>query len=166
MGATEDTHVREEMQVIQLEKLLHMIPSLIPKPRPSNHVVFINPDFNTTDWTPKPIGTRSSGVPMGLLSLGSVLLEKGYRVTILDGVLGKIHLGEEFARLDPQDILFMGISAMTSQLPSAVKAADLVRRRFPTMPLFGEGRTQPFSLSRLAWTLRWMLSSLVRVKTQ
>ena len=139
MGSSEDTHVREEMQVIQIENPLHTIPSMIPKPRPSNHVVLINPDFNTTDWTPKPIGTRSSGVPMGLLSLGSVLLEKGYRVTILDGVLGKIHLGEELTKLDPQDVLFVGLSTMTSQLPSAIKAADLVRRRFPTIPLIWGG---------------------------
>ncbi len=104
-----------------------------------NTVVLIAPPLITTDWTPRKILGRSPGVRMGLLSIGTVLKKNGYDVRILDGVLGKIDLAAELDRIDPEKTLFVGISAMTVQIPSALKAAEIIRRKYPGLPLVWGG---------------------------
>jgi len=102
-------------------------------------VVLIAPPLVTTDWTPKKVLGRGSGVRMGLLSIGSVLSENKYEVKILDGVLGKIDMAAELSRINPDETLFVGISAMTVQIPSAVKAARIIRESHPDIPLVWGG---------------------------
>ncbi|OHB74373.1 MAG: hypothetical protein A2W17_07915 [Planctomycetes bacterium RBG_16_41_13] len=107
------------------------------------NIILISPPMVTTDWTPRDIGPSSPGVPMGLLSIGSILMENGYHVKILDGFLGKIDLSAELDQALKQmsrgKVLFVGISARTTQLPSAVKAATIIRKDFPDMPLVWGG---------------------------
>lgn len=62
------------------------------------NIILISPPMVTTDWTPRDIGPTSPGLPIGLLSIGSILMENGYEVKILDGFLGKIDLAAELDR--------------------------------------------------------------------
>lgn len=102
-------------------------------------IVLISPPPITTDWTPKKVLSGSHGIRMGLLSIGSVLSQHGYRIKILDGVLGKVDLTSELNQINPQETLFVGISSMTAQLPSAVKAATIIRERYPSLPIVWGG---------------------------
>src|SRR3990172_1261133 len=102
-------------------------------------IILISPPPLTTDWTPKKVLSGSPGIRMGLLSIGSVLDQQGYRVKILDGILGKIDLAFELNQINPQETLFVGISSMTAQLPSAVKAATIIREKHPSLPIVWGG---------------------------
>ncbi len=102
-------------------------------------IVLISPPPITTDWAPKKVLSGSSGIRMGLLSIGSVLSQHGYNVKILDGILGKMDLAFELNQINPQETLFVGISSMTAQLPSAVKAATIIRERYPSLPIVWGG---------------------------
>src|SRR3972149_2611082 len=103
------------------------------------NIMLVLPPMVTTDWTPRNIGPSSPGVPTGLLSIGSVLTENNYHVKILDCFLGKINLSAELEQINKAKTLFVGISAMTTQLPSAVKAATIIRKNFPDIPLVWGG---------------------------
>src|SRR3989338_3444263 len=109
----------------------------------SRNIILISPPMVTTDWTPRDISPASPGLPIGLLSIGSILMENGYHVKILDGFLGKVDLYEELdqalKQMSREKVLFVGISARTTQLPSAVKAAAIIRKDFPDMPLVWGG---------------------------
>lgn len=109
----------------------------------SRNIILISPPMVTTDWTPRDIGTASPGLPIGLLSIGSILIENGYYVKILDGFLGKIDLAAELdqalKQTEEKRILFVGISAMTTQLPSAVKIANIIRENYPDLPIVWGG---------------------------
>jgi len=104
-----------------------------------NTIVLVSPPPVTTDWTPKNVLSGSFGVRMGLLSIGSVLSKQGYNVKILDGILGKIDLAFELNQINPHKTLFIGISAMTAQLPSAVKVATIIREKYPSLPIVWGG---------------------------
>lgn len=109
----------------------------------SRNIILISPPMVTTNWAPREIGPLSPGVPMGLLSIGSILMENGYQIKILDGFLGKIdmdvELDQALKQMSREKILFVGISARTTQLPSAVKAATIIRKDFPDIPLVWGG---------------------------
>lgn len=102
-------------------------------------IVLISPPPITTDWTPKKVLSGSSGIRMGLLSIGSVLSQHGYNVKILDGILGRVDLASELNQINPQETLFVGISSMTAQLPSAVKTATILREKYPSLPIVWGG---------------------------
>ena len=109
----------------------------------SRNIILISPPMVTTDWTPRDISPASPGLPIGLLSIGSILMENGYHVKILDGFLGKVDLSAELdqalKQMSREKVLFVGISARTTQLPSAVKAAAIIRKDFTDMPLVWGG---------------------------
>lgn len=102
-------------------------------------IVLISPPPITTDWTPKKVLSGSSGIRMGLLSIGSVLSQHDYNVKILDGILGKVDLASELNQINPQETLFVGISSMTAQLPSAIKVAAIIREKYPPLPIVWGG---------------------------
>ena len=102
-------------------------------------IVLISPPPVTTDWTPKKVLSGSPGVRMGILSIGSVLSQHGYSVKLLDGILGRVDLASELDKINPDETLFVGISSMTAQLPSAVKAASIVRGKYPSLPIVWGG---------------------------
>ena len=102
-------------------------------------IVIISPPPITTDWTSKEVLSGSPGIRMGLLSIGSVLVQHGYNVKILDGILGKVDLASELNQINPHETLFVGISSMTAQLPSAVKAATIIREKYPSLPIIWGG---------------------------
>ena len=102
-------------------------------------IILISPPPLTIDWTPKKVLSGSPGIRMGLLSIGSVLYQQGYRVKILDGILSKKDLAFELNQINPQETLFVGISSMTAQLPSAVKAATIIREKHPSLPIVWGG---------------------------
>ena len=102
-------------------------------------IILISPPPLTIDWTPKKVLSGSPGIRMGLLSIGSVLYQQGYRVKILDGILSKKDLAFELNQINPQETLFVGISSMTAQLPSAVKAATIIREKYPSLPIVWGG---------------------------
>jgi len=102
-------------------------------------IILISPPPLTTDWASKKVLSGSPGIRMGLLSIGSVLDQQGYRVKILDGILGKMDLAFELNQINPQETLFVGISSMTAQLPSAVKAATIIREKYPSLPIIWGG---------------------------
>lgn len=102
-------------------------------------IVLISPPPVNIDWTPKKVLSGSPGVRMGILSIGSVLSQHGYSVKLLDGILGRVDLASELDKINPDETLFVGISSMTAQLPSAVKAASIVRGKYPSLPIVWGG---------------------------
>ena len=102
-------------------------------------IVLISPPPVTTDWTPNKVLSGTHGIRMGLLSISSVLSQHGYSVKILDGILGKVDLASELNQINPHETLFVGISSMTAQLPSAVKAATIIREKYPSLPIVWGG---------------------------
>ena len=104
----------------------------------SRYVILIAPPMITANLTPRE-STGNTVIPMGLLSIGSVLREKDYNVKILNGLLGKTDLAAELNQINPKETLFVGISATTAQLPSAIKAASIIRENCPDIPLVWGG---------------------------
>lgn len=76
--------------------------------------------------------------PMGLLSIGSLLHERGFQVTIIDACVNPDYMEEVEAALERRP-LYVGISAMTSQLANGLEIARFVREHRPDIPLVWGG---------------------------
>ncbi|NLE75860.1 MAG: hypothetical protein GX605_03790, partial [Chloroflexi bacterium] len=76
--------------------------------------------------------------PMGLLSIGSLLDERGFRATIIDACVNPDYMDDLNAALERKP-LFVGISAMTSQLANGLAIARHVREHRPDLPLVWGG---------------------------
>ena len=77
------------------------------------------------------------GIPMGLLSIGTVLLENGYRVKIVDPVIDRNYLDIIEASLG--DCLYVGISAMTAGIASGLEISQFVKKLNPSIPIIWGG---------------------------
>jgi|GEM_PF-812675 len=99
----------------------------------SKNVVLINP--------PDVLGRPKRTFPNGYTNIGSILLEKGHKVRVLDGTI--MHIDEYFSGLlgdiRQNETIFVGISAMTSQLPHAVKTARIIKEKYPNIPIVWGG---------------------------
>ena len=89
-----------------------------------NAVMLVNtlPRLDYWNVTKEPV----LGIPMGLLSIGSVLHENGYPVKIVDPVVDKDYLDIIGANLN--DCLYVGISAMTAGVASGLEISEYIRK--------------------------------------
>ena len=101
----------------------------------NKRVILINPPPLNYQYRKYDFCAR---IPVGLLSVGSVLAEAGYLVNIIDGVIDpEYFLSIMTTRND--DVLFYGISCMTAQIPAAVKIGRMLRKIAPDSPIVWGG---------------------------
>jgi anaerobic magnesium-protoporphyrin IX monomethyl ester cyclase len=77
-----------------------------------------------------PIETSFPQPPMGLMSIGAVLENEGYSVIIIDAPACKYshqNIAEKVLRIKPK---IVGITAMTPNMSSAVKAISAIKKEF------------------------------------
>ena len=89
-------------------------------------ILLINPPLLNRDWGHK---YAEHPPPMGLLLLASNLAAAGRQVTILDANLRPGHLEEVRQAVRGADLV--GFTVMTTQIPGALKIAELVRSEAP-----------------------------------
>lgn len=84
-------------------------------------------DLDSYKWK-----TRLTRVPQGLLSIGTVLYNLGYRVDILDCRLhytnGREHFLDVLKKKSKDVRLLIGISLMTAQIPCVLEIIDTIRQ--------------------------------------
>jgi len=74
---------------------------------------------------------NDKSVPLGCLSIGSYMADKGYSVQILDSrLLSKKGIKEKIRELEPKCVA-VGFSVLTGQLPHALDVTDFVKENFP-----------------------------------
>jgi radical SAM superfamily enzyme YgiQ (UPF0313 family) len=69
--------------------------------------------------------------PLGLLSLGTVLRQKGYRVRIIDGAQDENYLINAKKEITHGKFNFIGISVMTAQVPGALELSRSIKKMGP-----------------------------------
>jgi anaerobic magnesium-protoporphyrin IX monomethyl ester cyclase len=79
----------------------------------------------------------SLGIPMGLLSIASVLHENGYQIKIVDPVVDRNYLDIIGSNLD--DCLYVGVSAMTAGVASGLEISRFIKSLNPAMPIIWGG---------------------------
>lgn len=77
--------------------------------------------------------------PLGLLSVGTVLDREGYAVKILDGAQEQSYISEVKKEIAQNKFVFIGISVMTSQVPSALEVSKLIKETVPDIPVVWGG---------------------------
>ncbi len=100
-------------------------------------VVLIFPKFS--NWNYKRDLPTSDTIPMGLLSIGSVLEKAGFSVRIIDGNLSPDYLQAVKTEVRDTGVLFIGISVMTAQVPEAMAIAAFCRLERPELPIVWGG---------------------------
>jgi len=88
-------------------------------------IVLINPLYRV-NWEYVEDNPAAS-LPLGLLSIGTVLAEKGYQVKIIDACTNPDY-EQEIEKIIKEKPLFIGISAMTAHVYSALNIARLIRK--------------------------------------
>ena len=89
-------------------------------------IVLINPLYRK-EW--EYIEDNPAAVlPLGILSIGTVLVGKGYRIKIIDACVNPNYM-QEIREAIENNPLFIGISAMTAQLYSALRIARFIRQK-------------------------------------
>lgn len=92
-------------------------------------IILVNPDVSAL-YRLEPV------LYFSVLYLGTILDRNGYNVKIIDGQFENIEKRiEELI----SDSLYIGISAMTAQLESAIKTAKFVRKIAPNKPIIWGG---------------------------
>lgn len=98
----------------------------------SKSVLLINPAL--------PVKPMRFNIPVGLLHVGTHLFHQGYAVNILEAnnaTSSKQFLDKLGGELD--DILAVGLSVMTAQVPSAIEISRFIRRVNPSIPIIWGG---------------------------
>lgn len=100
-----------------------------------NTIMLVNtlPRLDYWNVTKEP----SLGIPIGLLSIGSVLRENGYGVRIVDAVVDRNYLDIIRASLD--DCLYVGVSAMTAGVASGLEISQFIKKINPSIPVVWGG---------------------------
>lgn len=100
-------------------------------------IVLIFPRFSNWDYD-RDIPT-SDTIPVGLLSLGSILKQAGFKVRIIDGNIDRGYLEKVKAAVQAPEVIFAGISVMTTQVAEALSIAVTCRAVSPALPLVWGG---------------------------
>lgn len=77
----------------------------------------------------------SDNVPLGLVSIGTVIQQKGYEPIVIDCRMQKGWKKELKELLHKKDVLALGISAMAIQTKSVVEISKFVREQDPKVPI-------------------------------
>jgi anaerobic magnesium-protoporphyrin IX monomethyl ester cyclase len=105
----------------------------------SKTVLLIN--VPTGDMTPESrassVYSISAGVPLGLLSLGTVLKQNGYDVEIVDWLLVDDYY--EKIRSSAKGSLLVGLTLMTPGILPAMEICRLIRQSNPAVPIIFGG---------------------------
>jgi hypothetical protein len=108
-------------------------------------VVLINPEFMGREPTYRSLEeVRGLRPPLGILSLGSYLKEKGYDVRLLDinpysAIGSQAYLDELGIMIREEKPSCIGLSVMTSQIPNAYFISRFIRSLNPDLPIIWGG---------------------------
>lgn len=106
---------------------------MTPAPRPGRRVVLVYPA------TGQDVCGVNTGLPLGLISLGTVLRQRGYEPVIVDQRLEADFEGA-LRRSLAGGVLFLGISSMTGyQIRGGLLAARVARQVDPGIPVVWGG---------------------------
>ena len=84
-----------------------------------NKIILIYPKFHKVDFDAK-------SYPLGILSIGTLLEKQGYRVKLIDFLVEDNPLDILDKELN-DNVLCVGVSVMTPQIPSALKISETIR---------------------------------------
>ncbi len=73
----------------------------------------------------------SYGPPLGLLSIGTVLRQKGYQMRIIDGAQDENYILNIKNEITSSGFSFIGISVMTAQIPMALELSRAIKKSAP-----------------------------------
>lgn len=96
-----------------------------------NKILLIYPRFHKVDFDAK-------SYPLGLLSLGTILKAEGYRVRLID-FLVEADPWSVFQKELDKDVLAVGLSVMTPQIPEALEVSAAVRKFSKSLPVVWGG---------------------------
>ncbi len=96
-----------------------------------NKILLIYPRFHKVDFDAK-------SYPLGLLSLGMILKEQGYEVKLIDFLVETDPWSIFTAELS-EDVLAVGLSVMTPQIPEALAVSAAVRKFDKNLPVVWGG---------------------------
>ncbi len=105
-------------------------------------VLLINPPFNINKEN------YDSSISVGLLSIATYLNDNGIDVEIIDGVRQKNYLN--LIKEKAPDCNFAGISVMTTQVPAALKASELIKEINPECQIIWGGPHPSFFTDQTA----------------
>lgn len=95
-------------------------------------VIVINPRI--TPWNYE----AEIDPPMGLLLIGTVLQSHGFLVKVIDGLKDENYLRHLESEIDG-DILCVGLSVKTAQVPEALKVSEFLREKIPSIKIIWGG---------------------------
>lgn len=87
---------------------------------------------------PKNLLAYNNYPNLGLIVVGSALEAKGYRVKIVSEVVSPKTFKDELLE-EGRNALLIGITALTTEVPSAVASAQFIRRELPHVPILWGG---------------------------
>lgn len=96
-----------------------------------NKILLIYPKFYKVDFDAKSF-------PLGLLSIGTLLEKEGYKVKLIDSLVEENP--DELIKDELNDeVLMVGISVMTPQIPHALEISQAVKKFNPKIPVVWGG---------------------------
>lgn len=99
-----------------------------------NKILLINPKFSGF-YENIEQGTES--VPIGILYIGSFMVERGYRLKIIDCLTDSNYLNKIKKNINSTD--YVGLSVMTAQIPNAIKISRFIKKQAPDIPIIWGG---------------------------
>ena len=118
-----------------------------------SHAVLVNPSFKLKDGT-LVHNLNQKDFPLGLGLLGTILLNNGYSVVIINANIDSGWEEKAVSELKRNDIAFVGFSCMSSQVYSAISLSKRIKNISPAMPVVFGGvhpTLMPESLVRTPW---------------
>lgn len=84
---------------------------------------------------------------IAILLIGSILKKHGFNVKIIDGAYYEnyVEILEDYIKKHRENILFVGMSVMTTQVPLAIKASRAVKKNDTNVPIVWGGLILPYS---------------------
>ncbi|MDH4182693.1 MAG: cobalamin-dependent protein [Nitrospinota bacterium] len=96
-----------------------------------NTVLLINAPQGANYWDNRD--EPGLGIPIGLLSIASNLKANGFKPVIVDGMLDRDYMKRIEKELENQELLWIGLSSMTSGLGAAKNVSTLARAKRPDL---------------------------------
>ena len=100
------------------------------------HIILVNPSHVTNPIVSRTTYSLSPEFPLNLGLLGSVLIDNGYSVDLIN-----YNVHEDWKELifnilnERTDIAYVGFTAMSSQVESAYKTAKEIKQKHPEVPI-------------------------------
>lgn len=79
------------------------------------------------------------GCPINILSIGSFLKLKGYEVNIVDAAMEKGFLDRTLQIIRNREPLFVGLTVMSTQIPSAIEISENIKKFIPNLNIVWGG---------------------------